>query len=68
MSALKVAGICALVSVLSLVGALIRGDLMCASTFTGWLMLISCLSGFATIVSFIASVFIGVIRNRRSNA
>jgi hypothetical protein len=66
MSAYKVSGIFALVSVLSLVGAFIRGDLVCAGTFTAVLILIFFLSCVAAVISLIAA-FIGAIRRSHSN-
>jgi hypothetical protein len=67
MSAWKVSGICALASVPSLVGACIRGDLVCAGMFTGVLILIFCSSGLAAIISVVVA-FIGMIRSSSSNA
>ncbi|HWW24122.1 MAG TPA: hypothetical protein VNY78_09470 [Edaphobacter sp.] len=66
MSAYKVSGIFALVSVLSLAGAFIRGDLVCAGTFTAILILIFFLSCVAAVIALIAA-FIGAIRRSHSN-
>ena len=62
MSIWKVSGGCALISVLSLSWAFLRGDFMCASTFTAALVWLSLAFGVATIIGVIAGL-IGLLRS-----
>ena len=62
MSIWKVSGGCALIFVISLSWAFLRGDFMCASTFTEALVWLSLGFGVATIIGVIAGL-IGLLRS-----
>jgi len=64
MSALKISAICATTSIISFLGAIIRGDFMCASSFTACLLLAFFTFGLAALIF----VIVGVFRRTRANS
>jgi hypothetical protein len=65
MSFFKASGICAGLSAVSFLGAIVRGDFMCASNITALLLAAFFLFALAAIVSIIGG-FISHIRQRHT--